>query len=54
MNTKTAPWTHAKARQATVAAAKALFPSGCVEVNAVKAAWTAVNVPLASGEVTCP
>ena len=54
LNSKTAPWTHAKARKATVAAAKALFPSGCAEVNAVKAAWTAVNVPLASGEVTCP
>ncbi|MFB9681937.1 M4 family metallopeptidase [Streptosporangium vulgare] len=54
LNSKTAPWTHAKARSATVAAAKSLFPSGCVEVNAVKAAWSAVNVPAASGEVSCP
>ncbi|WP_440066361.1 M4 family metallopeptidase [Streptosporangium sp. OZ121] len=54
LNTKTAPWTHAKARRATVAAAKSLFPSGCVEVNAVKAAWSAVNVPATSGEVSCP
>ncbi|MGC5012309.1 M4 family metallopeptidase [Streptosporangium sp. DT93] len=54
LNTKTAPWTHAKARRATVAAAKSLFPGSCVEVNAVKAAWSAVNVPASSGEVSCP
>ncbi|MEV4381812.1 M4 family metallopeptidase [Streptosporangium sp. NPDC049644] len=54
LNSKTSPWTHPKARKATVAAAKALFPGSCVEVNAVKAAWSAVNVPLQSGEVTCP
>ncbi|WP_433257086.1 M28 family peptidase [Streptosporangium sp. CA-135522] len=53
LNAKTIPWTHAKARSATVAAAKQLFPNSCVEVNAVKAAWTAVNVPAQSGEPTC-
>ncbi|MEU8037513.1 M4 family metallopeptidase [Streptosporangium sp. NPDC049078] len=54
LNTKTSPWTHAKARLATVAAAKSLYPGGCTEVNAVKAAWTAVNVPATSSEVSCP
>ncbi|MFI9434345.1 M4 family metallopeptidase, partial [Streptosporangium sp. NPDC052375] len=53
LNAKTIPWTHAKARSATVAAAKQLFPNSCVEVSAVKAAWTAVNVPAQSGEPPC-
>ncbi|SFK19700.1 Zn-dependent metalloprotease [Streptosporangium canum] len=53
LNSKTTPWTHAKARSTTVAAAKQLFPNSCVEVNATKAAWTAVNVPAQSGEPTC-
>ncbi|MET8335220.1 M28 family peptidase [Streptosporangium canum] len=53
LNSKTTPWTHAKARSTTVAAAKQLFPNSCVEVNATKAAWAAVNVPAQSGEPTC-
>ncbi|WP_271217440.1 M28 family peptidase, partial [Streptosporangium carneum] len=53
LNSKTTPWTHAKARAATVAAAKQLFPNSCVEVNAVKAAWSAVSVAAGSGEGTC-
>ncbi|MFI9438470.1 M4 family metallopeptidase, partial [Streptosporangium sp. NPDC052375] len=53
LNSKTTPWTHAKARSTTVAAAKQLFPNSCVEINATKAAWTAVNVPAQSGEPTC-
>ncbi|MFJ2033112.1 M4 family metallopeptidase [Streptosporangium sp. NPDC087985] len=54
LNSKTVPWTHAKARSTTVAAAKQLFPGSCVEVNAVKAAWSAVNVSAGSGEASCP
>ncbi|MEU9836335.1 M4 family metallopeptidase [Streptosporangium sp. NPDC048047] len=53
LNSKTVPWTHAKARAATVAAARQLFPGGCAEVDAVKAAWSAVNVPVQSGEPSC-
>ncbi|NJP97506.1 M4 family metallopeptidase [Nonomuraea sp. FMUSA5-5] len=53
LNMKTAPWTHAKARVATLRAARTLF-SGCVEFNVVKAAWSGVNVPAQSGEPTCP
>ncbi|MFD0885374.1 M4 family metallopeptidase, partial [Streptosporangium algeriense] len=48
---KTYPWTHRKARAATVSAAMNLF--GCAEAQATKAAWTAVNVPPQAGEVTC-
>ncbi|GAA3107959.1 M4 family metallopeptidase [Streptosporangium carneum] len=50
---KTPLWTHAKARAATVSAARTLFPGSCLEVNAVKAAWTAVNVRPQAGEVVC-
>ncbi|WP_084516794.1 M28 family peptidase [Microtetraspora niveoalba] len=53
LQTKTAPWTHAKARRATLNAAKSLFPNSCVEFNATKAAWAAVSVPAQSGEPTC-
>ncbi|MDF5753882.1 M28 family peptidase [Spongiactinospora sp. TRM90649] len=52
LNLKTTPWTHAKARVATLNAAKSLFPGSCTEFDAVKAAWTAVQVP-ASGDPTC-
>ncbi|MFI0424517.1 M4 family metallopeptidase [Spongiactinospora sp. 9N601] len=52
LNTKTAPWNHAKARIATLNAAKSLFPGSCTEFNATKAAWTAVNVP-ATNDPTC-
>ncbi|WP_283135331.1 M28 family peptidase [Rhizohabitans arisaemae] len=53
LNRKTVPWTHAKARVATLQAAKALYPNGCVEFNAVRNAWSAVNVPAQQGEPTC-
>ncbi|MCG5221025.1 M4 family metallopeptidase [Streptosporangium sp. KLBMP 9127] len=53
LNMKTAPWTHAKARVATLRAAKTLY-TGCVEFNVIKAAWSGVNVPAQSGEPTCP
>ncbi|SEH00966.1 Zn-dependent metalloprotease [Nonomuraea solani] len=53
LNMKTAPWTHAKARVATLRAARTLF-TGCVEFNVIKAAWSGVNVPAQSGEPTCP
>jgi len=38
----------------TLQSAKNNFPGSCVEFNAVKAAWNAVNVPPQSGEATCP
>ncbi|MEV7009235.1 M4 family metallopeptidase [Streptosporangium sp. NPDC051022] len=53
LNLKTLPWTHAKARAATVRAAGILYPGSCLEVNAVKAAWRAVNVPAQPGEPIC-
>ncbi|MFD1539739.1 M4 family metallopeptidase [Nonomuraea guangzhouensis] len=53
LNMKTSPWTHAKARVATLRAAKTLY-TGCVEFNVIKAAWSGVNVPAQSGEPTCP
>ncbi|GII02324.1 M28 family peptidase [Planobispora takensis] len=53
LNTKTVPWTHAKARVATLNAAKTLFPGSCTEFNATKAAWSAVSVPAQSNEPTC-
>jgi Zn-dependent metalloprotease len=53
LNMKTAPWTHAKARVATLRAARTLY-TGCVEFNVIKAAWSGVNVPAQSGEPTCP
>lgn len=51
---KTSTWTHARARVATLQAAKAIFTTGCTEFNATKAAWTAVSVPAQSGEPSCP
>ncbi|MEU1883280.1 M4 family metallopeptidase [Streptosporangium sp. NPDC020072] len=50
---KTAPWTYAKARMATLRAAKALYPKSCAEYNATKAAWTAISVPAQRGEPGC-
>jgi Zn-dependent metalloprotease len=38
----------------TLTAAKALTPGNCTNYNAVKAAWTAVSVPVQSGEPSCP
>jgi len=37
----------------TLQAAKALTPGNCTNFNAVKAAWTAVSVPVQAGEPTC-
>ncbi|MGW5684229.1 M28 family peptidase [Nonomuraea sp. NPDC003754] len=53
LNTKTLPWTHAKARVATLNAAKTLYPGSCVEFNVVKEAWSGVSVPAQAGEPAC-
>ncbi|MER7132109.1 M4 family metallopeptidase [Streptosporangium saharense] len=53
LNLKTVPWTHAKARTATVRAALALFP-GCLHAQRVKDAWDAVGVAASPGEPGCP
>ncbi|MFD0904641.1 M4 family metallopeptidase [Actinomadura sediminis] len=53
LNRKTYSWTHARARVETVNAALELFPGSPAECNAVKAAWSAVNVPQQSGEASC-
>ncbi|HEU5472639.1 MAG TPA: M4 family metallopeptidase [Actinophytocola sp.] len=50
---KVSAWTHARARVATLQAARALFPNGCTEFNTVRAAWSAVSVPAQAGEPTC-
>lgn len=51
---KTSSWTHAKARVATLSAAKNLFGStSCTNFNKVKAAWDGISVPAQSGEPTC-
>ncbi|WP_063780632.1 M4 family metallopeptidase [Nonomuraea sp. SBT364] len=52
LNTKTQPWTHAKARVATLNAARTLY-TGCAEYNVVKAAWDGVNVRPQTGEQPC-
>ncbi|KAB8197178.1 Leupeptin-inactivating enzyme 2 [Nonomuraea phyllanthi] len=52
LNTKTQPWTHAKARVATLNAARTLY-SGCAEYNVVRAAWDGVNVRPQPGEQPC-
>ncbi|WP_204019134.1 carbohydrate-binding protein, partial [Sphaerimonospora thailandensis] len=53
LNLKTTPWTHAKARAATVRVAAMSYARSCVELRAVKAAWSAINVPAAAGEPVC-
>ncbi|GAA3683269.1 M4 family metallopeptidase [Nonomuraea antimicrobica] len=53
LNTKTQPWTHAKARVATLQAAKTLYPGSCAEFNVVKSAWDGVSVRAQTGEPTC-
>ncbi|MBM7774026.1 Zn-dependent metalloprotease [Actinokineospora baliensis] len=50
---KTSNWSYAKARTATLQAAKDLYPNSCVEFDTAKAAWTAVSVPAQSNEPTC-
>ncbi|RJQ67151.1 M4 family peptidase [Pseudonocardiaceae bacterium YIM PH 21723] len=47
---KTSSWNFANARKATLQVAKASYPANCA---AVKAAWDAVSVAAAPGEVTC-
>jgi Zn-dependent metalloprotease len=44
---------HARARVETINAAVQLFPGSATECNAVKAAWSAINVPAQSGEASC-
>ncbi|WP_344904611.1 M4 family metallopeptidase [Actinomadura meridiana] len=53
LNRKTSGWNHARARVATVQAAKELFPGSSAECTSVKAAWAAVSVPAQSGEPAC-
>ncbi|MFC9977406.1 M4 family metallopeptidase [Spirillospora sp. NPDC127200] len=53
LNRKVTAWSHARARLETVNAAVQLFPGSATECNAVKAAWSAVNVPAQSGEASC-
>jgi len=51
---KTTSSSYPKYRLWTLQAAKNLFPGGCTEFNAIKAAWNAVSVPAQRGEATCP
>ncbi|MFA1546840.1 M4 family metallopeptidase [Actinomadura chokoriensis] len=53
LNRKVTSWSHARARVETINAARALFPGSATECNAVKAAWSAINVPVQSGEASC-
>ncbi|WP_067793182.1 M4 family metallopeptidase [Actinomadura formosensis] len=53
LNRKVTNWSHARARLETVNAALQLFPGSPTECNAVKAAWSAINVPAQSGEAPC-
>jgi zinc metalloprotease ZmpA len=50
---KTSASSYLRYRVWTLQAARNLFPSGCAEFDAVKAAWNAVSVPAQSGEPTC-
>src|SRR5690606_4295502 len=54
LNRKVTNWSHARARVETINAAIELFPGSAAECEAVKAAWSAINVPQQSGEHTCP
>ncbi|PZG51429.1 hypothetical protein C1I98_08595 [Spongiactinospora gelatinilytica] len=49
---KSIGWSYRRARVATVQAARSFY--GCAEMNATKAAWTAISVPAQPGEPTCP
>ncbi|MGI5417699.1 M4 family metallopeptidase [Actinomadura luteofluorescens] len=53
LNRKVTSWSHARARVETINAALQLFPGSATECNAVKAAWSAINVPAQSGEASC-
>ncbi|MFI9012091.1 M4 family metallopeptidase [Actinosynnema sp. NPDC053489] len=50
---KTSGSSYLRYRTWTLQAAKNLFPGGCAEFNAVKAAWDAVSVPAQSGDPMC-
>ncbi|WP_436502157.1 proprotein convertase P-domain-containing protein [Actinokineospora sp. HUAS TT18] len=50
---KTSTWNHAKARVATLNAAKNLWPGDCTNFNVTKDAWNAISVPAQTGEPTC-
>ena len=50
---KTSSSSYLKYRVWTLQAAKNLYPGDCTTFNTVKAAWTAVSVPVQSGEPTC-
>ncbi len=54
LNRKVTNWSHARARVETINAAIELFPGSAAECEAVKAAWSAINVPQQSGEQNCP
>lgn len=51
---KTSSWNHAKARVATLTAARNLYgTTDCTKFNRVRDAWSAINVGPQSGEPTC-
>jgi Zn-dependent metalloprotease len=50
---KTSASSYPNYRLWTLQAAKALTPGNCTNFNTVKAAWTAVSVPVQAGEPTC-
>jgi Zn-dependent metalloprotease len=53
MLAKTSTWKYANIRTATLTAAKNLYPGSCVEFQALKAAWTAINVVAQAADPTC-
>jgi len=53
LNRKTSGWRYANVRSASVAAAVELFGAGSAACTATKAAWSAVSVPVQSGEPAC-
>ncbi|MFI6480067.1 M4 family metallopeptidase [Nonomuraea sp. NPDC050663] len=53
LNNKTSPWTHLKARVATLNAAKTLFAPSCTEFNVVLEAWKGINLGPRAGDPTC-
>ncbi|WP_051385689.1 M4 family metallopeptidase [Actinokineospora inagensis] len=50
---KTSGSSYPKYRVQTLRAARSLYPGGCVEYSAVRAAWTSVGVPAQPGEPGC-
>jgi len=50
---KTTSSSYLRYRTWTLTAAKNLFPGSCTEYNAVKAAWSAVSVPVQADEPSC-